>query len=102
MDRTRAHTGIGPFNTCQFIREAERGVAKACPAAVCVLVFFVAICLAGEGSHEIWTPHSSLDAPVDSRAANPWSPAPLPPPGTDRADRTPPARHSPPMAYDFD
>src|SRR2546426_452992 len=100
MDRTRAHTGIGPFNTCQFIREAERGVAKACPAAVGVLVFLVAIGLAGEGSHEIWTPHSSLDAPVDSRAANRWSPAPLAPVGTDGVNRTPPARYSPAMAYD--
>src|SRR5207244_7007679 len=32
------HTGIGHFNTCQFIRGAERGVARACPVAAKVLV----------------------------------------------------------------
>src|SRR6266571_5385007 len=101
MDRTRAIPESAPLIRVNSSGEAERGVAKAGPAAVGVLVFLVAIGLAGEGSHGIRTPHSSGERPIDSRAAN-WRAAPMPlaPVGTGGTDRTPPARYGHAMAYD--
>src|SRR5712691_1893302 len=101
MDQMRAIAESAPLIGVNSSGEAERGVAKACPAAVGVLVFLVAIGLAGEGSHGIRTPHSASERPIDSRAAN-WRAAPMPlsPVGAGGTDRTPPVRYGHAMAYD--
>ena len=99
------HTGIGHFNTRQFIPGAERGVAKAgllaAKVLVSVLVFQVAIGVANEASLRIWTLEASPGEPTASRPSD-WQTAPMPlaPVGTERLDPTPAARYFHALAYD--